>query len=247
MLHSACHACGCIILVQTRQVVSKIKVPYDAFQNDYSSTTMLFEKFDEWRTVLPSASNKYIDEVVKSYIMLAMSGIAELGKLPDVHVLIKPTRSVFAKKSFAKGQVMLVPQALRPSSVDSADPVPPSGYEVNVPDHLTSRKKYFIAPMCSKEFCSLVACIRRTDDEDKVNLGVQYKKITIGSASGAGKGKHSSSVEIGIPVITNTRAIAANEEFFMMQPEAPPPAKRAKRGLHSVAEPVPTATSKRKR
>ena len=222
-------------------------VEYEEFYNNYSPSTAVIEILTGWSDKRPSSLSAYMEYTAKAAVSLALRRLSENSTSEDLLRLhLKPVRMVTASSNIAKGKLLTIPETMKMSMVEPHTDVPTGGLAVKLPESVCT-KVLALMPHFAKDFVVPAWAIRATADQEKANIEIAYRAVSIqvGSGKGAGKGKDSPPMfDIRVPVFTNTKLINKDQELLIYR--APVEKKVAqKRGTAVVALQGAAASVKR--
>ena len=222
-------------------------VEYDEFYNNSSPSTELIETLPGWSDKRPSSSSVYQEYTAKAAVSLAMRRLSESAASEDLLRLhLKPVRMVTTSSNISKGKLMTIPETMKMSMIEPQADVPTGGLAVTLPQTVCT-KVLVLMPHFAKDFIVPAWAIRTSADQEKSNIEIVYRAVSIqvGSGKGAGKGKDSPPMfDIRVPVFTNTKLINKDQELLIYR--APVEKKVAqKRGTAVVALQGAAASVKR--
>ena len=202
-------------------------VTYNDFAGNYTPTASHVEVMSEWQARRPSTHHAHADYVAKALVALGLQELAKSSVGEDLlRVHVKPSRSVSVSGPVGKGKLLTVPQTMK-MQVARPTEVPEGSVTVKLPSEFGD-KVVVLLPHFAADFAGPAWAIKSTDVQDEANVDFVFKAVTIDVGVGAGQskaqgkaqGKGRSGFEVKLPVITNTKALAANTELLVYRAAA---------------------------
>lgn len=206
-------------------------VPFDDFAANYTPTMSNVEVMSDWKERRPSSNRAHNDYVAKALVTLGLRQLAQSAVGEDLlRVHTKPSRSVSVSGAVGKGKLVTVAETMKMQVVRPAEVVEGS-LVVNLPSEFGG-KVVVLLPHFASDFAVPAWAIKSTDVQDDANVEFVFKPVTIDVGGGKGQGKGRSSVELRLPVLTNTKALTKDTELFVYRASTKRPA--LKRGFASL-------------
>ena len=195
-------------------------VTYNEFAGNYTPTASNVEVMSEWQAKRPSTHHAHADYVAKALVTLGLQELAKSSVGEDLlRVHVKPSRSVSVSGPVGKGKLLTVPQTMK-MQVARPTEVPEGSVTVKLPSEFGD-KVVVLLPHFAADFAVPAWAVKSTDVQDEANVEFVFKVVTIDvGVQGKGKGRDRSGFELRLPVMTNTKALAANTELLVYRAAA---------------------------
>ena len=185
-----------------------------------------------WPAKVPSASALYLIHLTKSRMSAALAACST-HPMPAVHIYAKPTKTVKAIDSVAKGSLMLTPDTLKISHSEPNGELPHGAVRIHikpVPDAIKDYK-FYLAPTFNDDFVCPAWAVKSVVDEKAANMHwvnvevsvVQVLELATKRARVSEKQTKAKSEEyqVKVPVLVNRQQIDKDEELCFFQAPAP--------------------------
>ena len=100
------HDDGSVALKSLRDSAMKLEVSRGDFLEQYRKTNGTYEELSDWLEQGPYNQVSYSDAVLRAYVLTAMATAAADADVPDLKVMLKPSKGVFSNAGYAVNKMI---------------------------------------------------------------------------------------------------------------------------------------------
>ena len=194
------HDDGSVVLKSLRDSAKTIAVGRDDFLKQYHKTNDSYEELEGWSEHRPSKQATYTDAVLRAHVLTAMATVASGADVPDLKVMLKPSKGVFSNASYAVNKMVLFPESTKITVGDC----PGEGSLKGTVDGVTF---YLSSASCTASFAVPAWIVKTTPDEPQSNVHVILRKVAVAI--------NDTAVDVRIPTLVNHRKLKDGDELLI--------------------------------